>query len=99
MPVSTIAGLSSGEFVGLVADTPEQPISLKAFHARIINDPHSLNAQRERYLPIPIVREITPQVVQENYNMIRQEIQDLVDVLMDQVLNTDALKGFLVKKE
>ncbi len=36
---ATIASLSSGEFVGLVADNPDQPIQYKAFHAKIVNAP------------------------------------------------------------
>ncbi len=37
-PQSKIAGLSSGEFVGIVADDPGQKIRLKAFHCKISND-------------------------------------------------------------
>jgi YWFCY protein/TraM recognition site of TraD and TraG len=39
IPASRISSLSSGEFVGMVADTPEQPIELKTFCCRIVNDP------------------------------------------------------------
>ena len=38
IPASKIASLSSGEFVGLVADNPDEKIKLKMFHAEIIND-------------------------------------------------------------
>lgn len=38
IPASTISSLSSGEFVGITADNPDQIIDLKAFHCRIIND-------------------------------------------------------------
>ena len=43
VPASKIAALSSGEFVGLVADNPEEKIKLKMFHAAIINDADRLN--------------------------------------------------------
>jgi hypothetical protein len=33
VPASRISFLSSGEFVGMVADTPKQPIQLKPFAA------------------------------------------------------------------
>jgi hypothetical protein len=33
IPASRIATLSSGEFVGVVADNPEQKIKLKMFHS------------------------------------------------------------------
>ncbi|HSZ86517.1 MAG TPA: conjugal transfer protein MobC, partial [Puia sp.] len=42
VPPSKIAGLSSGEFVGMVADDPEMKIELKAFHAEIINNHEEL---------------------------------------------------------
>ena len=38
IPASKIAMLSSGEFVSVVADNPDQPIELKMFHSRIQND-------------------------------------------------------------
>lgn len=42
VPASKIAALSSGEFVGMVADTPDQKITLKAFHCEIQNDHEAL---------------------------------------------------------
>ncbi|HWB93990.1 MAG TPA: hypothetical protein VG605_19180, partial [Puia sp.] len=35
LPASKIAALSSGEFVGITADSPDQPMPLKAFHCQI----------------------------------------------------------------
>jgi len=37
VPPSTISSLSSGEFVGMIADNPECKLSLKTFHSEIIN--------------------------------------------------------------
>ena len=37
IPASKIASLSSGEFVGMVADDPHEKIKLKMFHAEIMN--------------------------------------------------------------
>jgi hypothetical protein len=36
IPQSKISSLSSGEFVGMVADDPEQKIKLKTFHCEIL---------------------------------------------------------------
>jgi hypothetical protein len=36
MVPSTISSLSSGEFVGMVADNPDEIITLKTFHAPIV---------------------------------------------------------------
>lgn len=46
IPASKIAGLSSGEFVGMVADNPDNKIDLKVFHSEIMNnDPPSTGKQ------------------------------------------------------
>ena len=42
IPASTIATLSSGEFVGMVADDPGCKIELKTFHSEILNDHQAL---------------------------------------------------------
>lgn len=44
VPASKIASLSSGEFVGIVADNPDQKIKLKMFHSEIQNDHKALAA-------------------------------------------------------
>ena len=49
IPASTIASLSSGEFVGMVADNPDQVITLKAFHCKIINDHDALKKEADSY--------------------------------------------------
>ncbi len=44
IPQSKIAGLSSGEFVGMVADDPTNKIKLKTFHCEVLNDHAQLSA-------------------------------------------------------
>ena len=46
IPPSKISALSSGEFVGLVADNPEQKIDLKAFHCEILNNHQALKRSK-----------------------------------------------------
>lgn len=41
-PVSTISGLSAGDFVRMVADNPVEIIALKTFHAMIVNNRDAL---------------------------------------------------------
>lgn len=87
VPAAKIAGLSSGEFVGMVADNPDQKIRLKMFHAEIQNDHVGLAKEEIGYSPIPIIAEVTPEDVQENYlrikkqvgNMIREQLSALID--------------------
>ena len=78
IPAAKIAALSSGEFVGIVADNPEQKISLKMFHSEIQQDHEAIKREEEKYKPIPIIAEVTEQDVQENYQKIRRDIRNLV---------------------
>ena len=59
IPASKIAALSSREFVGLVADNPNEKIKLKMFNAEIVNDEDKLNDELNLYKKIPIVSNVT----------------------------------------
>ncbi|MBE7178460.1 MAG: type IV secretory system conjugative DNA transfer family protein [Mucilaginibacter polytrichastri] len=74
IPVSTIAGLSSGEFVGYVADNPDEPISQKMFHARISNPHEELAREEAAFRDIPAVRQLDPEEIQATYARIREDI-------------------------
>lgn len=97
VPVSTISALSSGEFVGIVADTPDQKIELKAFHSTIINDHESLRREEEEYVPIPKVRDISPEEVTGNYNRIKRDVEKIVRVEMERVFDTPELGHLIIR--
>lgn len=48
IPASKIASLSSGHFVGMVADDPNNKIDLKVFHNEIQNDHEALEKRGRR---------------------------------------------------
>lgn len=98
VPVSTISTLSSGEFVGVVADSPAQPIELKTFHAKVKVDDAALKKETKSYLPLPLVRKISKKDIQENYLIIKQDVQDIIETVMEQVLNDPGKQQFLMKK-
>jgi hypothetical protein len=79
IPPSKISSLSSGEFVGIVADDADQKIELKGFHCSIINDHESLQKEHQRYKSIPLTRMVTNTMVQKNYIQIKQDIENLVN--------------------
>lgn len=97
VPPSTISSLSSGEFVGMVADTPDQKIELKAFHAEIINDHAALQQEEESYQPIPKVREITQEEVEENYRSIKREVEEIIREEMERVFDTPELGHLIIR--
>jgi hypothetical protein len=78
IPASKIAALSSGEFVGLVADNPDEKIKLKMFHSEIVNDNEKLNEEVSRYKEIPTVSNVTQQQVQDNFYQIKMNIKRLI---------------------
>ncbi|WP_245970318.1 TraM recognition domain-containing protein [Pseudochryseolinea flava] len=79
VPAAKIAALSSGEFVGMVADNPDQKIDLKMFHAEIVNDHAQINAEIKRYKAIPVIRKVSLSDVQDNYYRIKNDIRLIVD--------------------
>ena len=94
VPAATIASLSSGEFVGMVADDPGQLVKLKGFHARLIKDdpvqwePHD----------VPVVREVTTIMLCKNFDRIQEEVTALVKGEMKRILGDPGLKGWVVKR-
>ena len=98
IPSSTISSLSSGEFVGLVADNPDQKIGLKAFHAEIINDHNALKKETDAYKNVPEVRMLDNGMIQRNYLQIKQDVQDIVDYEMERIIGDPSLKHLIVKK-
>ena len=78
IPASKISSLSSGEFVGMVADNPDSKIELKVFHSEIQNDHEAIRQEEAQYQEIPKIRTIDSEIVQINYLQIKQDIQELL---------------------
>ncbi|MBS1601936.1 MAG: TraM recognition domain-containing protein, partial [Bacteroidetes bacterium] len=70
---ATLANLSSGEFVGIVADDPKKRIEKKGFHAEILIEEDWRN--RLGMHPVPKVRRVTNEELQANFNKIKTDIQ------------------------
>lgn len=79
IPPSKIASLSSGEFVGMVADDPDQKIALKVFHSEILNDHQAIRREEQTYRPIPPARKIAPDDIQQNYLRIKEDIEFIIE--------------------
>jgi hypothetical protein len=98
IPPSTIATLSSGEFVGIVADDPGCKIKLKAFHAEIQNDHRMITEEQSNHKTLPIIRQVDIAIIQKNYLQIKLEVENLVAAEIDRIIETPELKALLVKK-
>jgi hypothetical protein len=78
VPAARISALSSGEFVGMVADDPDMPVELKSFHSRVINDHAALKLEEEGYRAMPVIKEVNEDMVDAAYEKIKREVADLV---------------------
>jgi hypothetical protein len=78
VPASKIASLSSGEFVGMVADDPHEKIKRKVFHGEILQDTEKLQRELKGYKPLPVVSNVTPQQILDNYHQVKLDIKKLV---------------------
>lgn len=82
---SRISNLSSGEFVGAVADEPKQKIPLKTFHCEIINDFEGIRKEEAEYQALPVIRTVTQDMVMQNYFQIKRDIRNLIDAEMKKI--------------
>ncbi|MBG6188199.1 TusA-related sulfurtransferase [Flavobacterium sp. CAN_S2] len=98
VPPSKISSLSSGEFVGMVADDPNCKIDLKTFHCEIVNDHERLKKEEENYTDIAIIRKIDNTIVQRNYLQIKQDIQEIMQSEIERLLNDPSLAYLVLKK-
>ncbi|KUJ59518.1 conjugal transfer protein TraG [Flavobacteriaceae bacterium CRH] len=98
VPPSKISGLSSGEFVGMVADDPDCKIELKTFHSEIVNDHEALKKEQDNYVDIPVIRKVDNSMVQRNYLQIKKDIKDIIYAEKERLLNNPELKHLIINK-
>ncbi len=98
IPPSRISALSSGEFVGMVADDPQQRIELKTFHSEIINDHAALKSEEENYKPIPEVRAVTVAQIEENYLRIKKDVEVIIKTEIERIYDTPSLAHLIINK-
>jgi TusA-related sulfurtransferase len=98
IPVSKIASLSSGEFVGLVADNPDQKIDLKAFCAEVVNDHKRLNEESSKFNELPEISKVTQNNVLECYLQIKKDILTIIESELGRMMDTPELNSIIIKK-
>lgn len=98
IPPSTIASLSSGKFVGIVADDPDNKIELKSFNCEVVNDHAALKKESANFKSLPAVNVVSSQMVADSYLKIKKDIAEIIAIEIDMMLNTPELEGLIVKK-
>lgn len=62
----------------MVADNPEQKISLKMFHSTIQNDHDAIANEEASFRSIPVITKVTDEDIRENYHKVKEDIQNLL---------------------
>jgi len=86
IPQSKISSLSSGEFVGMVADDPDEKIKLKTFHCEIVNNHKALADEARHYKEFNPKSEIHPKSINANYLRIKREVAELIETEVERLL-------------
>lgn len=98
VPSAKISSLSSGQFVGAVADDPLQRIKLKTFHCEIVNDFDAIKKEEDAYQELPVIRSITHEEVMQNYYQIKRDVKMIIESEMEKINNHSEFKHLLEKK-
>lgn len=99
IPPAKIANLSSGEFVGAVADDPTAKIKLKAFHAEILNDHSALAEEEKNYLELPLIRNISQEEIMENYYSIKKDVKAIIESEIEKINSHPDMKKNLIEQK
>jgi hypothetical protein len=94
IPQSTISTLSAGQFVGVVADTPDQRIPQKMFHAEFQG-----SFKQVKHVFSRSVKGNDYQHVKPVFINIKKEINELVIMEVAKIVNTPALKNLVISKK
>lgn len=98
IPASKISALSPGEFVGMVADDPQEKIKLKMFHSQIIHDTEQTNFEMKIFKPLPTVSSVNQQQVMDNFFHVKYDVRKLIEeevnrLLAEKTKREKAVKG------
>ncbi|SMD01212.1 conjugal transfer protein MobC [Pedobacter nyackensis] len=92
IPASKIATLSSGEFVGIVADSPDEKIPQKMFHGEIQNDHQTISDEEANYKSLPLIQVVTDEDVRENYLKVKKDVQHLMELELKKIKDSQLKK-------
>lgn len=98
VPASRIATFSSGEFTGITADNPLQPLDLKVFHARIHADFAAMQADELTWRPLPEVHPVTSETIDAYQLQIKAEAAAIVKNRLAEMKTNPHLVSLIIKK-
>jgi hypothetical protein len=98
IPPSKISMLSSGEFVGILADSPTEKLTLKAFHCEVQPDTAWEKEYAEHSENIPVIRQMGKNEVDDNFNQIKSDIQRILSRQMERMAKSPVMSKLIINK-
>ncbi len=103
IPASKISTLTQGIFVGAVSDNYDERIHQKIFHAEIVVDNKKVAEETKAYGKIPSIRsfednqgnDVMQQEINDNYTMVKNDIQRLIEDELLRIQKDPHLKHLL----
>ncbi|MDR0829142.1 MAG: YWFCY domain-containing protein [Prevotellaceae bacterium] len=103
IPVSKIANLSQGMFVGAVSDNFDEKIEQKIFHAEIVVDNQKVEQETKNYVPIPKILNFTDEngndkmteTIEKQYFKIKNDVKKIVAKELERIKNDQNLKHLI----
>jgi hypothetical protein len=99
IPINKISSLSSGEFVGMVADNPDQKIKLKAFCSEIINDHKLLAKEQSNYKELPEFSNVQTNDIFNTYLQVKKDVVTIVQNEIERMLDTPEMSDLIISKK
>lgn len=99
IPVNKISSLSSGEFVGMVADNPNEKIELKAFCAEIINDHAALKLESDNNKELPNFSTVNAADILDSFMQVKNDVKMIVQMEIERMLDTPGLTEIIIRKD
>lgn len=99
IPVNKISSLSSGEFVGMVADNPSEKIELKAFCAEIINDHAALKHESENNKDLPNFFSVNADAIMDSFMKVKKDVKMIVQMEIERMMDTPELTDLIIRKD
>jgi hypothetical protein len=91
---ATLAQLSSGEFIGVIADDPDVRVEQKGFHASFTKR----QADDAGQVSLPLVATVTKETLRENFARISGEVEEIVRSEMKRITGDPQLRPYIVKR-
>ena len=82
----------------MVAGNPHEIIELKTFHAMVFNEHEALKKEKENYIIMPAIRKIDAKEIYATCQIIKQDVLDIMEPVMEEILNDPGREHLMVRK-